>query len=107
MNRTALGTTCSYGKDGKPFLTKVPKLLLNDNTAGKAEGIHLMIGAALARPSVTRSATGARLKMLVLHTTPHANTPMDRLRACPTAKSEPSRKRSTTKPRRTAGPSSA
>ncbi len=31
-------------RDGKPFLTKEPKLLLNDNNAGKAEGIHLMIG---------------------------------------------------------------
>ena len=26
------------------FLTKEPKLLLNDNNAGKPEGIHLMIG---------------------------------------------------------------
>ena len=41
---TAAGTTYSYGKDGKPFLTKEPKLLLNDNNAGKPEGIHLMIG---------------------------------------------------------------
>ena len=29
---------------GRPFLTKEPKLLLNDNNAGKPEGIHLMIG---------------------------------------------------------------
>jgi hypothetical protein len=33
-----------YAKDGEPFLTKNPKLLLNDNNAGKPEGIHLMIG---------------------------------------------------------------
>ena len=33
-----------YDKDGKPILTKEPKLLLNDNDAGKPEGIHLMIG---------------------------------------------------------------
>ena len=33
-----------YGKNGKPFLTKEPKLLLNDNNAGKPEGIHLEIG---------------------------------------------------------------
>ena len=33
-----------YDKDGKPFLTKEPKLLLNDDFAGKPEGIHLMIG---------------------------------------------------------------
>ena len=30
--------------DGKPFLIKDPKLLLNDNDAGKPEGIHFMIG---------------------------------------------------------------
>ena len=41
---TAGGTTYSYGKDGKPILTKDPKVLLNDNNAGKPEGIHLMIG---------------------------------------------------------------
>ena len=35
---TAGGTKYAYGKDGKPFLTKEPKLLLNDNNAGKAEG---------------------------------------------------------------------
>ena len=33
-----------YDKDGKPILTKEPKLLLNDNDAGKPEGIHLEIG---------------------------------------------------------------
>jgi hypothetical protein len=31
-------------KDGRPVLTKEPKFLLNDNNAGKPEGIHLMIG---------------------------------------------------------------
>ena len=41
---TAGGTKYGYAKDGKPFLTKEPKLLLNDNNAGKPEGIHLMIG---------------------------------------------------------------
>ena len=41
---TAGGTKFGYEKDGKPFLTKDPKLLLNDNNAGKPEGIHLMIG---------------------------------------------------------------
>src|SRR5262249_3712575 len=33
-----------YDKASKPFLTKEPKVLLNDNFAGKPEGIHLMIG---------------------------------------------------------------
>ena len=41
---TAEGTKYSYDQDGKPILTKEPKLLLNDNDAGKPEGIHLMIG---------------------------------------------------------------
>jgi phosphoglycolate phosphatase-like HAD superfamily hydrolase len=75
---TALGTTFSYGKDGKPVLIKDPKLLLNDNNAGKAEGIHLMIGrrpyAAFGNSTgdrqmleYTAAGEGARLKMLVLH----------------------------------------
>ncbi len=41
---TAGGHEIRLRKDGKPFLTKEPKLLLNDNNAGKPEGIHLMIG---------------------------------------------------------------
>ncbi len=75
---TAGGTKYGYGKDGKPFLTKEPKLLLNDNDAGKPEGIHLMIGR---RPVMavgnstgdrqmleyTNAGSGARLSMLVLH----------------------------------------
>ncbi|MGY8709426.1 HAD family hydrolase [Bradyrhizobium sp. 18BD] len=75
---TAGGTKYSYGKDGKPFLTKEPKLLLNDNDAGKPEGIHLMIGrrpyAAFGNSTGDRemlewtgAGAGARLKMLVLH----------------------------------------
>lgn len=75
---TAGGTKYGYGKDGKPFLTKQPKLLLNDNNAGKPEGIHLMIGrrpyAAFGNSTGDRemlewtgAAAGARLKMLVLH----------------------------------------
>jgi hypothetical protein len=33
---TAGGTKYGYGKDGKPFLTKEPKLLLNDDTNPRA-----------------------------------------------------------------------
>ena len=76
--RIGRGTTYSYGKDGNPILTKEPKLLLNDNDAGKPEGIHLMIGR---RPVVafgnstgdqqmleyTEAGEGPRLGMLVLH----------------------------------------
>jgi phosphoglycolate phosphatase-like HAD superfamily hydrolase len=75
---TAGGTKYGYGKDGKPFLTKEPKLLLNDNNAGKPEGIHLMIGrrpnAAFGNSTgdrqmleYTKAGSGARLSMLVLH----------------------------------------
>ncbi len=75
---TAGATKYGYGKDGKPFLTKEPKLLLNDNNAGKAEGIYLMIGrrpyAAFGNSTgdrqmleYTGAGDGARLMMLVLH----------------------------------------
>ena len=75
---SAGATKFSYGKDGKPFLTKEPKLLLNDNFAGKPEGIHLMIGrrphAAFGNSTgdremleYTGAGSGARLMMLVLH----------------------------------------
>ena len=75
---TAVGVTYGYTKDGKPILTKDPKLLLNDNNAGKPEGIHLMIGrrphAAFGNSTgdrqmleYTHAGGGARLAMLVLH----------------------------------------
>jgi phosphoglycolate phosphatase-like HAD superfamily hydrolase len=72
------GTTYGYDKDGKPIFTKEPKLLLNDDKAGKPEGIHLMIGrrpqAAFGNSTgdkqmleYTKAGDGARLAMLVLH----------------------------------------
>jgi phosphoglycolate phosphatase-like HAD superfamily hydrolase len=75
---SAGGTEYGYGKNGKPFLTKEPKLLLNDNNAGKPESIHLMIGrrpyAAFGNSTgdrqmleYTKAGDGARLSMLVLH----------------------------------------
>ena len=75
---TAGGTKYGYDKNGKPFLTKEPKLLLNDNNAGKPEGIHFMIGrrpiAAFGNSTgdqqmleYTKAGDGARLAMLVLH----------------------------------------
>ena len=75
---SAGGTKYSYDQDGKPILTKEPKLLLNDNDAGKPEGIHLMIGrrpiAAFGNSTgdrqmleYTGAGDGLRLKMLVLH----------------------------------------
>jgi len=75
---TAGGTKYAYASDGKAFLTKEPKLLLNDNNAGKVEGIHMMIGrrpyAAFGNSTGDRqmlewtaAGAGARLKMLLLH----------------------------------------
>ncbi|MGA8742570.1 MAG: HAD family hydrolase [Terracidiphilus sp.] len=72
------GTTFGYDSKGRPFLTKDPKLLLNDDKAGKPEGIHLMIGrrpfAAFGNSvgdkqmlEYTKAGEGERLAMLVLH----------------------------------------
>jgi hypothetical protein len=41
---SAGATQFGYDKSGKPILTKVPKLLLMDDKAGKPEGIHLVVG---------------------------------------------------------------
>ena len=75
---TMAGVKFGYGKDGKPILTKEPRLLLNDVYGGKPEGIHLMIGrrpqAALGNSTgdqqmleYTKAGDGLRLAMLVLH----------------------------------------
>lgn len=75
---SALATKYGYAKDGKPILIKEPKLMLNDNNAGKPEGIQLMIGrrpyAAFGNSTgdqqmleYTSAGDGVRLKMLVLH----------------------------------------
>ena len=72
------GQRNSATKDGKPILTKEPKLLLNDDNAGKPEGIHLVIGrrpvAAFGNSigdkqmlEYTQAGDGARLMMLVHH----------------------------------------
>jgi phosphoserine phosphatase len=72
------GTKFGYDKDGKPILMKEPKLLLDDDHAGKPEGINMMIGV---RPTIafgnsigdqqmleyTMGGAGARLALLVLH----------------------------------------
>ena len=116
---TAGGTKYGYDKDGKPFLTKEPKLLLNDNNAGKPEGIHLMIGrrpyAAFGNSTgdqqmleYTKAGSGARL--CDARPARRCETRI-RLRpgarACPRPRSARSHRRSTTRRRRTAGPSSA
>lgn len=75
---TAGGTQYGYNENGRPKLTKEPKLLLNDDNAGKPEGIHLMIGrrpyAAFGNSvgdrqmlEYTKAGRGVRLAMVVLH----------------------------------------
>jgi phosphoserine phosphatase len=75
---TVGGTKFGYDKAGRPMLTKEPKLLLNDDKAGKPEGIHLIIGrrpvAAFGNSigdkqmlEYTQAGDGARLMMLVHH----------------------------------------
>ncbi len=75
---TGGATRYGYDSQGRPFLTKEPRLLLNDNDAGKPEGIQLMIGrrpvAAFGNSTgdrqmleYTKAGDGARLAMLVLH----------------------------------------
>ena len=75
---TAGGTQYGYDKNGNPILTKDPRLLLNDDQAGKPESIHLMIGrrpyAAFGNSNgdrqmleYTKTGGGVRLAMLVLH----------------------------------------
>lgn len=72
------GTQYGYDAEGRPRLIKEPRLLLNDDDAGKPEGIHLMIGR---RPRIafgnstgdrqmleyTAAGSGRRLSLLVLH----------------------------------------
>ena len=75
---SALATKYDYAMDGKPVLIKEPRLMLDDNNAGKPEGIHLMIGrrpyAAFGNSTGDQqmleyagAGDGARLAMLVLH----------------------------------------
>ena len=75
---TMFGLNFDRGADGKTVLIREPKLLLNDDHAGKPEGIHLVIGR---RPHLAfgnsigdremleyaKAGQGARLAMLVLH----------------------------------------
>ena len=75
---SAAGVSYGYDAEGKPILTKDPKLLINDNDAGKPEAIHLEIGR---RPHVAfgnstgdqqmleyaAAGDGRRLAMLILH----------------------------------------
>lgn len=71
-------TKYGYAKNGRPTLTKEPKLMLLDDKTGKPEGIHMMIGrrphAAFGNSDgdqqmleYTGAGDGARLMMIVMH----------------------------------------
>ena len=75
---SALDTQYAYNKEGQGILMRDPKLLLNNNGAGKAEDIYLFIGkrphAAFGNTDgdrqmleYTQAGGGASLEMLVLH----------------------------------------
>ncbi len=75
---SALDTKYEYNKEGQGVLMREPKLLLNNNYAGKAEDIYLFIGkrphAAFGNTAgdqqmleYTQAGGGANLEMLVLH----------------------------------------
>lgn len=78
---SALGVKYEHDAKGKPILIKEPHLLLDDDKAGKPEGIHLEIGR---RPIIAfgnstgdrdmleyaTAGSGARLGLLVLHDDP-------------------------------------
>jgi hypothetical protein len=75
---SAAGLKYVYDKRGRPFLTREPKLLLDDDNAGKPEDIHLEIGlrphAAFGNSTgdrqmleYTKAGDGMRLAMIVLH----------------------------------------
>jgi len=75
---TAFETKYTYAADGKPVLMKEPKLLLDNDKAGKAKDISLMIGrrpqAAFGNSDgdkemleYTKAGEGARLSVLLLH----------------------------------------
>ena len=112
------GTKYGYDKNGKPVLTKEPKLLLNDDRAGKPEGIHLMIGrrplAAFGNSTgdqqmleYTKAGDGARLAMLVLHDDAKREYAYGPPKVCLTRRWASSPRRSTMRQRRMAGSSSA
>lgn len=115
---TAGGTKFGFDKEGRPELTKEPDLLLNDDFAGKPEGIHLVIGrrphAAFGNSTgdqqmleYTTIGNSTGLGMLVLHddaTREYAyGPPWD----CPAPRSADSRSRFTMKPKNAVGSSSA
>ena len=114
---TAGVTTYGYDKDGNPFLLKEPKLLLNENDAGKPEGIHLMIGR---RPYIAfGNSTGDRQMLeytkaggvsgspCCCTTMTNVSMPTARRKVCPTPRSVALHRSWMTRRRTMAGSSSA
>ena len=104
-------------RDGKPVLVRLPELNFIDDKAGKPVGINQHIGRRPIPRSATPMATAdagvhAGRQRRTVHaagaaTMRRANSPTARPRDCRTSSWVPSRRRSTTKRRRMAGPSSA
>ena len=108
-----------YEKDQRPILSWEPKLVLDNLGAGKIENFWVMYGrrpnaASAILPATTgrcsntpRQAPARGCRCWCCTTMTSANTPTDRRRGCPTPRSAPSRRNSTTRRRRMAGSSSA
>jgi phosphoserine phosphatase len=79
---SADATQFAYGDDGKPIMTRPPKLLIYDDVAGKPQDIYLFLGrpprAAFGNSTgdqpmldYTGTGDGARLMALVMHDDAH------------------------------------
>jgi hypothetical protein len=112
---SAMETKYGYDKDGKPFLTKEPKLLINNNDAGKGREHHLMIGrvpcAAFGNSTgdqqmleYTGTRDGEHLMMLVLHDDAQREYAYGPATGWRTRRSAPSPRPCTTRRRPRAGP---
>jgi hypothetical protein len=86
-------------------------MLLDDNNAGKPEGIHEIIGrrpnAAFGNSTgdrqmleYTKASTGTRLSAILLHDDAQREYAYGPAQRCPTPRSAPSRRRCTMRPRR-------
>ena len=112
---SALDTQYAYNKEGQGILMRDPKLLLNNNGAGKPRISTYSSGSILRRRLATPTATGrcwsTPRQMAEPHwrcscctMMPHASMRMARRRVCLTPRSALSLSASMTRPRRKAGP---
>ena len=112
---SAIDTQYTYNKEGQGILMRDPKLLLNNNGAGKAEDIYLFIGkhpkAAFGNTDgdremleYTQASGELRWRCWCCMTMPRVSTPMAQHKDCLTPRSALSLSPSMTRPRRKAGP---